>query len=425
MSTDLMLSSRNATDIDEIYSNKQVALANSLIQAREKTSLFESKIELLAIYKVGDEKNVHKKVDADGMEYSVHYVDISSKELKNLLGSKANNGSMYTYIEAAAIELKKKLFIYRDKGNEQFVMKSLYGDVVYRNGRMTIDFNPETEYLFLDLKDNYSKIKLDIAFKFQTNGGFQLYKLLKSVSYNLPDVDPDLDQEGQQCMQKHYSLSELRLQLGYVDLNQPEIQKESVKPYPDADKISNLEKRPKYKRYNDFYKRVLEPGLKEINSISDIYIDSIEKLCTVHGRVDGVIIRIQRNKKYYSDQIASVKKTSKAKNEPVVPSITDEQIDEIIDEMRDFFEETLKTKDLRSIAKEADYDIDKIKKAYEASRKAKNIDNIVGWMIFAIKKDYSSPTPGKKKNQFSNFSQREYDYDALLKAVTNIDTPHS
>ena len=130
MNTELALSSKDITEIDEIYSNKQVALANSLIQAREKTSLFESKIELLAIYKVGDEKNVHKKVDADGMEYTVHYVDISAKEIKQLLGSKANNGSMYTYIEAAALELKKKLFIYRDRGSEEFVMKSLYGDVV-------------------------------------------------------------------------------------------------------------------------------------------------------------------------------------------------------------------------------------------------------------------------------------------------------
>ncbi len=415
MNTELTLSSKDITEIDEIYSNKQVALANSLIQAREKTSLFESKIELLAIYKVGDEKNVHKKVDADGMEYTVHYVDISAKEIKQLLGSKANNGSMYTYIEAAALELKKKLFIYRDRGSEEFVMKSLYGDVVYRNGRLTIDFNPETEYLFLDLKDNYSKIKLDIAFKFNTIGGLQLYKLLKSTSYSL-EIDPELDQNEQQCMQKEYSLSELRLQLGYVDLDQPDIQKESLKPHPDADKISNLEKKPKYRRYNDFYKRVLEPGIKEINEISDIYIESIDKQCSAHGKVDGVVIRIQKNIDYFLKQNKGKKDSAKSKDN--VSLLSEEQIDEFIDELRTIIKEDVKTKDLKAIAKEADYDIERIKKAYLVSEKARNIENIVGWLISAIKNQYTSPIPGKKrknKNAFDNFKSRDYDYDALLK----------
>ena len=89
---------QNAADIDELYANKQVALANSLIQARERTSLFESKIELLAIYKVGEEKNVRKKTDVAGKTYTVHYVDISAKEIRDLMGERANKGSMYSYI---------------------------------------------------------------------------------------------------------------------------------------------------------------------------------------------------------------------------------------------------------------------------------------------------------------------------------------
>ncbi len=417
MDNELILSPKDMAAIDEIYGNKQVALANSLIQAREKTSLFESKIELLAIYKVGDEKSIHKKMDADGNEYTVHYVDISAKEIRTLLGPKANNGSMYTYIEAAALELKKKLFIYRDRGSEQFVMKSLYGDIVYNNGKLTIDFNPETEYLFLNLKDNYSKIKLDIAFKFTTIGGLGIYKLLKSASYNLPDIDPDISQEEQKCMQIEYSLSELRLQLGYVDLNQPEIQKESLKAHPDAEKIMGLEKRPKYRRYNDFCKRVLEPGLREVNSISDIYIDSIEKQCSAHGKVDGVVFRVQRNKDYYLNQNA---KTGNTVNKTTM-SLTEDQIDEFIDEMRTVIKEDLKTKDLKVIAKEADYDLTKIVKAYEAAEKTTDINNFVGWMISAIKKDYSSPVSkksAKKKMEFDNYSQREYDYKKLEEELT-------
>lgn len=406
------------TEIDELYANKQVALANSLIQAREKTSLFESKIEFLAIYKVGDQMNVHKKTDTAGKEYSVHFVEISSKEIKGLLGEKANKGSMYSYIEAAALELKRKLFVYRDRDSEQFVMSSLYGDVAYKSGRLTIEFNPDTEHLFLDLKDNYSKIRLDIAFKFQTNGGFQLYKLLKSMSYSIPEPDLSLNQEDFPAMQKEFSLGELRLQLGFVDLNQPEIQKESQKAYPDADRLFEIEKKPKYKRWNDFYKRVLDPGMNEINEISDIYIESIEKICTAHGRVDGAVIKLQRNREYYLRNQKEQKNTSLSSPTSAM-TLTEEQMDEFIDEMRRLIKENLPTKDLRAIAKAAHYEMDKIKGAYEIAEKAGTIGNLTGWMISAINRGFSAPKKKSKDNYNSFKTTRDYDFDEIERDLQN------
>ncbi len=415
MTTELAVSDYRRK-IDEVYGNKQAALANALIQAREKTSLLESKIELLAIYKIGSEKNVRSKQDASGKEYSVHYVVIPSREISTLTGAKKNNGSLYSHIEAAAMELKKKLYIYRDKGSEQFVMKSLYGDVEYNKGKLLIDFNPETEHLFLDLKDNFSKIRLDVALKFQTNGGFQLYKLLKSFVYDLPEPDLEQDQKDFKCLVKTYSLSEFRLQMGYVDLNQPEIQKESLKAYPDADKIESLEKKPKYKRWNDFYNRVIEPGIKEINEISDIYIDCVEKELAAHGKVDGVTIRVQHNKEYYLSH-ARKDKTAKA-DKASEGNVSEEQMDDLLDEMRDLIKENIKTKDMKAIAKVAGYDMDKIRKAYELSQSATIETGIVNWMIAAIKGNYSAPVKqdrsgSNRKNGFHNFTEREYDFGEL------------
>lgn len=411
--------SQKMTIIDEIYANKHVALANALIQAREKTSLFESKIELLGIYKIGYEMNVHTKTDANGGSYNVHYVEITSKEISRLLGDKANKGSMYSYIEAAAIGLKKKLFIYRDRGSEQFVMSSLYGDVAYKNGRMTLEFNPDTEHLFLNLKDNYSKLRLDIAFKFQTNGGFQLYKLLISMVYNLPDIDTSLNQEEMPVFTKEFSLGELRLQLGYVDLNQPDIQKESKKAYPDADKLSDLEKKPKYKRWNDFYKRVLEPGIAEINEISDIYIKSIEKECSSHGRVDGAVIRVQRNRKYYLEHGKKANKINDSDMNRAERSISEDCLDELIDEIRHIIKEDLSTKDIKAIAKAADYNMDKVKNAYEMAEKSGNIDNLVGWMISAINRGFSNPVTKKNINNSQLKLSRDYDFDLIENELVN------
>lgn len=406
----------------QIYKDKQVSLSNALIQAKEKTSLLESKIELLAIYRMKDEMNVVVKKDANGKSYDVHKVSISARELKELSGRTGN--SLYRDMETIAIALKSKLYIYRDPMKEQFAMKNIYGDINYGQGVLDIEFNPDTENLFLDLTDNFTKLRLDIAFRFQTNGGFQLYKLLKSYAYVLPKVDFEKTQEQQAVIEKQYTLSELRLQLGYVDLNQEEIKKEGAKAHPNSDKMVELERRPKYKRWADFSNRVIEPGIKEINDMSDIYISSMKKIAGAHGKVEGVIFVVQNNlswyKKAYDDGKYDDDKEDK-ENAHTIP-VTEEEIDTFIDEMMGLIKEKLSISMLKEIAKAATYDMEKIKTAYEVMENYnKPIDNVAQFLIKAIVENWELPVKreGKKKkphNQFNDFPQRAYDYDELAKA---------
>ena len=74
-----------------VYEQESVDIANALAQARQKTSLLESKIELLAIYKVRQDFFTIEKSDAEGNPYKVHAVSISNSELKRL--SKLNSCS--------------------------------------------------------------------------------------------------------------------------------------------------------------------------------------------------------------------------------------------------------------------------------------------------------------------------------------------
>lgn len=400
----------------DIYDNKQVALSNALIQAREKTSLLESKIELLAIYKMKDEMQTIVKIDSRKRPYSVHKVEIESSEIRQLMGR--TGGSLYERIEAAALELKQKLYIYRDPEKNQFTMDNLYGEVTYKNGTLGIEFNPATEYLFTELKNNFTKIRLDIAFRFQTNGGFQLYKLLKSYVYTLPEVNLNLSQEEQPFITKHYSLSELRLQLGYVDLNQPELKREGAKAHPDIEKMTALEKKPKYKRWIDFYNRVISPGIKEVNEISDIYIVSIEKQCIAHGKIDGVTIKIQNNKSFYEKAVDNGTYDKWKEEKKTTIPITEAEKDDFIDEMRNFIKEDLKTRDLKAVAEAAVYDIEKIKKAYQIMLQSGEIENVTGFLIKAIEDRYEMPVKAKKQDGgFNDFTQRSYNYDELEKIL--------
>ena len=92
-------------------------------------------------------------------------------------------------------------------------------------------------------------------------------------------------------------------------------------------------------------------------------------------------------------------------------------IDELLDEIYDILEGNFKLKDVRKIAKEADYNLVSIKKAYKVYKKNEdNVENSVGFMIAAIKDGYESTAKKKKtkaKNTFVEFDQNEYDFDDL------------
>ncbi len=400
--------------IEETYSNKSIALSNALAQAKEKTSLLESKIEFLAIYKMEGEKFVVDKVDSKGNPYQVNAVSMSTREIRELMNRKG--GSIYEELEKAAIELKQKLYIYRDPGHSQFTMKNLYGDVEYKDGKFTVEFNPETEYLFSELKNNFVKMKLEICFKFRTNGGFQLYKILKSQIYDLPDVDPDLPQEEQKVKVITTSLSELRLQLGYVDLNLPEIRKEGAKKNPDVEKMNNMEKKPKYKRWTDFYKRVIEPGVKEINKISDVHVASVEKACGAHGKVEDIVIKVQKNVSYVDGKKPEVV----PKVQEAEPIISEEEKMDVLVEIRVLMGVT--TAEARVIAEIARFNLEEIKEKWEL-RPATFSQSATAWVVGALRKNYKRGTKDSKKqdkrNSFDNFESRDYDYDHLLKIATN------
>lgn len=410
----------------ELYSNKTVALSNALVQAREKASLLESKIELLSMYKMNKEMKTREKKDSKGNSYDVHYVEVMSSEIKPMVG---RSHSLYSQIEAASIELKQKLYIYRDEESEQFLMDNLYGAVEYNKGKLTVEFNPSTEHLFSELSSNFTKINLGIALAFKSNGGFQLYKLLKSYSYNLDKVDKNLPQEQQKSIAEFFSLSELRLQLGYVDLNQPDIKREGAKRNPDVDKMNKLDKKPKYSRFNDFSKNVLEVGMAEINATSDIYI-RFEPERGPHNKVEGVTFYIQNNVNYVKES-KDIKKSKESNNSydsfysPISNNsenmFSENDKADFYDEVRDLIDVKIKLRDVMSICEAANYNFSLIKEKYELSKHT-NIDNFVGWMISAIKNDYKTPvssfseeTERLSKSIFNNIQEQDYDFDMLEK----------
>ncbi len=371
------------------YDGQYITMSNELIQSKQKTNLLESKLEVLAIKKFITRPLSMEKTDSEGNPYIVKYVQIHVKEITPLISR--TGGSIYTDIFNICLALKQKVNIILDHREKRYLMQSLYLDVGYNNGTISVEFNPETEYLFNALKDNYTKLSLPILFSFKTNGGFQLYKQLESYAFKLPPVDVSLLQEEMPSLTVSFNYAEFKLITGYVNINQPELKKEGSRANPNFEKMMALEYSPMYKKYSRFKNAVIEPGIEEINEISDIYISEFFTDSSGQGsKVNTVSFVIQRNVLYYANLAGETED-----REVIIPNyvVTEEDIKEILKMMKSM---PLTAKDAEILIKEAKGNLELIREAYEISKTQDHIMNFIGWMRTCIKNNYRKPVETMK-----------------------------
>ena len=89
-----------------------------------------------------------------------------------------------------------------------------------------------------------------------------------------------------------------------------------------------------------------------------------------------------------------------------------EEIEDFLDDMRVIMPIVIKTKDLKAIAEVSDYDMEKIKKAVDLYDRAGNIENVVGFLISAIKENYTNISKPKswevsEKQDYGNLDELE------------------
>ena len=178
------------------------------------------------------------------------------------------------------------------------------------------------------------------------------------------------------------------------------------KDFPDYEKIDELvEKtgRTKYKEYKIFNRNVLSKAKDELNKKTSLIVD-YEPIKS--GR-KTVGIRFFVDKKDVGNSIKREKQINK-----------DDVLDDLIDLMHDYF----KVKEIKEIAECADYDIDKIKQAYDYMQSYNTtVDVPIAFMKDCIKNEYynnKAKPISPKKNSFNNFEQRtDINFEELEKQL--------
>lgn len=396
-----------------------VKKSNTLIQAIGKTSLLSNKVFLTALLKV-------EKRDGCSTELKSYY-----KKLENLTGADFSKGLVAEFSNSDMRSFMKKSGSYYEEVKKLMDAESiaslkkqwgimvhnpedgLYGVVdvitamIYdeKNGKLLIKFSDEERIQseIYNLKRNYTTLNYRLMMAFNSKYSYRIYEMLVSrIGYD--------DWRNKGTSQEYvyeYGLSELKYHLGILDPYISSDVKKAITMARTADDFERIEENisteHKMPRYNDFEKYTLKKAIKEFNEITNPeFVFSYSPVRSGRGgKVRGVQFIVKR--------VGGAVMTEEGRRE-----LTEDEKDEIIDKIRSLVKEELKTKEIRTIAESAEYNFEKVKKAYDvASASTKDIPNLVGFLKAAIKNGYEKPIGKKAKNKFVNFEQSEVDYDAI------------
>lgn len=282
--------------------------------------------------------------------------------------------SKYTKIPKITKDLMKKVFEI-EEGNKTIQVAWL-SSVVYEKGTgyVELEFSPRLKPYMLKLNTVFTQYKLANILNMKSKYSPRIYELLKCNEFK---------------------------KQGYIEIEVEELRK--------LLKTGNV-----YPLYNDFKRFVIERTQKELKKISDINYD-FEEIKT--GRKVTSL-------KFY---IHANKSKNRAKEEVCVTIEgkytfeEEKRSTELINVIETIFKETITGLQAKKLLDTAKGDINIIKEKYALSQNVSKIDNIVGWVIRAIKEDYTTKKGKGKVGAFNDYEQRDYDFDALEKKLLGWD----
>lgn len=385
------------TKVIPVYFSKD----NNLISSKSQMTLNGRKIFDAAIM------NVKEKKDKDGE--TMICAELSGQELREFLGS--SSGSLYERVKEllkperpkrmdgtpSPTLLDWKIVIYDDE-QKKIQASSVITDAKFENGHMQIIFNKRLKKNLIGYQNNYTMLDRTIVSKFTSNYSYQLYQIFKKT------IDREVAlTRAKGPFELSMDLVDLKVQLGVVSASADTILYEavtddSVITYEAIEGIKDKTLLKSLREYGNFRRYAIELAKKEINELSDIYMDYSGILKGKGGRGVGFKFIIQ-----YKDRSDVTVEEKESKEVDIF---------DFIDEMRSFMSDDFSSKDLKSIAEISGYEIKKIRQAYDALLAVQGgVANPTGFMIKAIKEGYKPSKP--KASKFNSFQQNSYDFDKL------------
>lgn len=373
--------------------------SNTLISSKYKASLFEQKILNVVLATLQQRNLTHSLGDSD--EDLV--CELKASELKHILNT--TSGSFYAQLKPVAAAMASKTIGFINEESKTFKYVSLISYAEYKDGTFTVKFNNELKR-YLSPTTQFTVLELQTILQYKSIYALRLHEILLSRCYKKKKSGVS-KYTSRETDGRHFKieieLNELKLCLGVVNAESSIVQRALAgAKIPDYEKAVEKASEKSFNTWYELRRKVIEAGVKEINKTDNGMHVEYEPLKSGKGaKVYAVLFYVELTR----DE----------------PDIVDENYEELTAERefevqfqtKSLIKEQLSLKDIKTICEAAKYDFAKIQKAYTVASSASNINNLVGFMIKAIKDEYEEPVRKSKPNGFNNFHQREYDYNDL------------
>ena len=371
------------------------ARSNFMISSKYKSTLFSNRLMAISLSRLGS---------AEESNDGYLTVRIKGRDIQNLFGVRGNG--FFTQLSNTANSLTGHTIGWSNPETQEFEYIAAVTKSSYKDGEFSVVFHRDLKQYLVGLERNYTKFSLEVMLSFKSTYSFRLYELLRSRCYHRRG-----DDHNSNLFLLEFDLNELRLDLGVVNAELESVRKilNGSKGKPDWEKAVSSSPEHVLDNWKDFKRKVLTVGVNEINEKpqSGIHIDKYEpKKAGRGGKIYAVVFYVE------------VLNGKKDKKHDIID--VEENKDDLIDEIRDIITK-IKSRDARAIGEAADWDLEKIERNYEYS-KTKDVEDIVGFMIKAVKEDWASTEKQSRKKtkgakNFDNFNSREYNYDELMEEV--------
>lgn len=381
--------------------------SNLLINAKYGAPIMAQRILVIALSQIP-----YAKRDKDGFLVC----EIPSTILKKVMGKEDGSGSWYKQIKLAAAYIQNLSVGFSDDEHKKFIMMSVTDVCVFDNGILKVYFSPKAEPYLLRVQNKFTYLRLSTLMKFKSDYSFRLYEICKSKAYFA-----NMKKNTQNVYEFVIGLSELKFEIGVLNINMPEVIAVVNNTNIDYDKAASIIKNQKYTVWHDMRAEVIKPAVKEINRLSDINV-IFEAVRGKENKIAGV--RFTVSLKEDQADTAIFRKDSE---NPESRKTTIAEINEVFNAAM-AAELPLSPNDIETLIKAAGGDknlvLNKIQ-VYDSAAitQEKEIKNPMGWLLACIKNDYhtvvvtNSGTAYAKDVYINPETKEELDISTLPAAI--------
>lgn len=252
------------TDAIKKYDDRSLAKPNIITCAKIKTTIIAEKVLFIQHFKLS-----HGEYIEDNAGNAI--VKTAASDLKKNL--KINNsGQFYTTLRKISKSLNENKMGYYDSNQKKFLYEAFGGTNKYENGIFETKFSCSIKELFnaVEKSGGFTLLPIDVMMNWRSISACKLYPQLKMKTFYKKDYEGPRNGE----YEAEYDINELKLILGVIDPNQSEIKEElTVGGKPDYRAVCKKAVNKIYKSNTYFMRDCIHPALKEINEISDLFVE--------------------------------------------------------------------------------------------------------------------------------------------------------